>query len=435
MNTRSRSNSHTGQSGRGNNGSSAQSRVRRKTTGNSNTGPMFYFSNKRVKEACVAQKEAIEKHCDTDKEQSRAAAKTTKASNSKLGNLSDRIQRDLESIEDAIKKGYSYNRDKDNAWIEDHCRGLWLKPQGKAAQFEKFTEKLTELETELNKNMSDLLKNVGGKAADMAQQRMIELGEKALIRQGVAMTSLVVPVAGEVIVAGATIWNIVDGVWTAGKVAIESLNLGRVALAKYKELAPQLAKVEELLSGKLKPSTILAEMMTLLATKNPCIQARRCSLVPFHETEGTNTAPAGKVQAESGQGCCPGQTGHHVMPGAMFETGNNPCGKPYDHSKAPVICLEGTNNSAGSHGRAHKALEKSMDVYKAGGATTISYEEASQQAVEAVRTVNPMCSAECLKAQLDKFYKKDMKCKDNAELKPNPGKAEPKKKTSDIDAD
>lgn len=430
MNTRSRSSSSSsgGRQNRANNNAAAP--ARRRTTGNTNTGPIFYFSNKTVKAACKDEEAAIKKHCDDEKDKSREDAKKAKAKNSKLGALSDRIQHDLESIEGAIKKGYSYTRGKDNGWIEDHCHGLWLKPQGKADQFDKFTDKIKDLEKELNKNISDVLKQAGGKAVDMAQQRMIDFGEKALIRQGAALTSLVVPVAGEVIVAGATIWSVVDGVWTAGKVAVESFNLGRAALAKYRELAPQLKKVEELLSGKLTPSTVLAEMMTVLATTNPCIQARRCSLVPFHETEGNSAGSAGKAQADSGKGCCPGQTGHHVMPGAMFDVQPQPCGKPYEHSKAPVICLEGTNNSAGSHGTAHGALEESMDVYKASGATTISYEDAREQSIAAVRKINPMCSAACLRAQLDKFYKKETNCKDSAKLRPNAGKAEGKKTTT-----
>src|SRR3954463_15402090 len=117
MNTRSRSNSNARSSSNGGNSSGANNNstrpTRRRMAGNSNTGPIFYFSNRTVKAACKRENEAIRKHCDDEKEKSREDAKRAKAKNSKLGALSDRIQHDLESIEGAIKAGYSYKRSKD----------------------------------------------------------------------------------------------------------------------------------------------------------------------------------------------------------------------------------------------------------------------------------------------------------------------------------
>jgi GHH signature containing HNH/Endo VII superfamily nuclease toxin 2 len=407
-----------------------------KKAGTTNTGPIFYFSNKTVKANCEKEEKAIKKACDEEKGASQEKAKKAKSSNAKLGELTAKIESGLDKTQEAVKKGYGYNRTDTNGWIEDHCHGLWLKPMGKSDQFDKFQDQLKEVEKGLQTEMDSILATVGGKARDMAKDRAIAYGEKALIREGAALTSLVIPVVGEVIVAGATIWNVVDGVWTAGKVAIDAIGLGKQALEQYKKLAPQLENIQKLIDGKMTPASILADMMTVMATANPCIMARRCSLVPFEKTEGNSKlkSSSGQEQAKTGQGCCPGQTGHHVMPGAMFDTGNNPCGKPYDHSKAPVICLEGANNTVGSHGVAHSGLDVSMNDYKTNNpGKQISYKDASAQAINAVRLTNPLCSKDCLQAQLDKFYKAGMKCRNDAQLKPNAGVADKTKKPA-IDA-
>lgn len=176
---------------------------------------------------------------------------------------------------------------------------------------------------------------------------------------------------------------------------------------------------------KITPSTVLAEMMTAAATANPCIMARRCNLVPYKETEGRTakrvSLTSGKAQAKSGKGCCPGQTGHHVLPGAMFGKGKgNPCKGEYKHSQAPVVCLEGAGNQVGSHGTAHEGLDETMTVYKETGATKISYSDACKQGIAAVRQVNPSCSEACLQAQLDTHYVEKLECGD-ADLIPHSG--------------
>lgn len=158
-----------------------------------------------------------------------------------------------------------------------------------------------------------------------------------------------------------------------------------------------------------------------LATANPCITARRCALKPYNATSSPGD------QANSGAGCCPGQTGHHVIPGAMFKknAGKNRCAKPYVHGNAPVICVEGADNSAGTHGIAHTELDALIDTYKAQNTNNkhIEYETARDLSIEAVRKVNPDCTVECLKAQLDAHYQTVLGCEDDTELLTNSGKA------------
>lgn len=111
----------------------------------------------------------------------------------------------------------------------------------------------------------------------------------------------------------------------------------------------------------------------------------------------------------------------------------NPCYKgrtkakdsPQEH--APVMCLEGANNSHGSHGRVHGALFKSLNDYREKTQkSTIPFhnpgkssngEEKPSALKHALNSVTkPLkigpashCSKKCLRAQLEAYYKA---CKD-----------------------
>lgn len=133
---------------------------------------------------------------------------------------------------------------------------------------------------------------------------------------------------------------------------------------------------------------------------NDCITARRCQLVPHNQT--------GSAAAMKGKGCCPGQTGHHLLPEAMFDHCKNYNGS--QHANAPTMCVEGANNSLGSHGKAHKSLLNVLDdkhrTVPFGG--NMKKSSAIDAGVESVRKTFPesRCSEACLKAQLKDFYDK-----------------------------
>lgn len=395
-----------------------------------NTGPIYYLSNKKVAKKCKNETNQIKKACDDDKAASKKQAKAAQAQNAKLGKLTDKVKEGLASVEGDVKTLYGYERNANNAWIEEHCDGLWIKPMAGKDGFDNFIESLDKVRDGLEDEVRKVFKKAGIDIAEMAKEKAVDYAEKALLREGAALTALAVPVAGEVIVLGVTAWNVIDGIWTAGSAVVKTVTVGKAAFAKYQELKPQLNILENMLSrtaaDKITPSTVLAEMMTVAAAANPCIQARRCVLVPFEETEKVpkrgevEALGAGAAQARSGKGCCPGQTGHHVLPGAMFGGENgDPCApkdkpdeKVYDHKKALVICAEGTGNRVGSHGEAHIALDDSMKQYKITGGETISYEKACAQGIDAVRRINPACSEKCFKAQLDAHYKDKLHCAD-----------------------
>jgi hypothetical protein len=118
----------------------------------------------------------------------------------------------------------------------------------------------------------------------------------------------------------------------------------------------------------------------------------------------------------AGKGCCPGQTGHHLLPEAMFA--HCPNYTSATHKRAPTMCVEGANNSLGSHGKAHRSLARVLDSKH----KTIPFGETMPKAdaidagVESVRETFPesRCSKECLKAQLENFYK-DVNCRPKKE--------------------
>ena len=142
----------------------------------------------------------------------------------------------------------------------------------------------------------------------------------------------------------------------------------------------------------------MAGGMGVLGRINKCTRARRCLLVKFDKT--------GTLESLGGDGCCPGQTGHHILPDAMTRDGNCP---GYTKEGAPTLCVEGTNNAMGTHGQIHDVLVRQMNQYKGSifGGPTMSYETARNKGVASVMTTFPEsnCDRKCLKAQLDAYYK------------------------------
>jgi hypothetical protein len=142
----------------------------------------------------------------------------------------------------------------------------------------------------------------------------------------------------------------------------------------------------------------MASGMEILARLNPCTRARRCLLVPYGKTGSTSSLGGG--------GCCPGQTGHHVIP---REAGQSCPG--YDDKMAPTICAEGVNGGNGSHGKMHRALSEKIEKYKEGNIFSgprnkIDYEDMRDYGIDSIKDVFPEsgCDKKCLRAQLDAYY-------------------------------
>ena len=148
---------------------------------------------------------------------------------------------------------------------------------------------------------------------------------------------------------------------------------------------------------------------------NACTRARKCLLVPYKETSKDQSGDMRSIE-----GCCPGQTKHHMIPGAYFNNRIDRSGcNRYNHSKAPTVCAEGTSHSQGSHGAMHTFTNKYSKKNVDNSDNTISYEKARDASIKAHIDTFPFgfCSPDCLRAQLDDYFKGPSKCLDSTKLK------------------
>ncbi|MEH6461971.1 HNH/endonuclease VII fold toxin-2 domain-containing protein [Chitinimonas sp. JJ19] len=319
------------------------------------------------------------------------------------------------------------------SWMADHCDFLWIKPGPESHQ--KFLEKVNDLRTDLKDAVDGALTKMIDEAKDRIKQEAIDLAKKkageAAVRAGgrwvVGASGAAVGGVGAIVTEGiATVWNLCDIAKTGYQVATTGYDTYKDidklddVLKRYTDIGKELERLQT--QAKADPQKAVADMMGNLARANPCTRARRCSLVPFKDQNQLD-----------GRGCCPGQTGHHVMPGEMVgwsESTNKytvdppPC-PGYDHAKAPTICVEGANNTHGTHGAVHGVLKKSTEMYKGKkGTNAISYTSAREMAISSVQTTFPEsgCDRKCLRAQLDDFYKNI--CKGNVLAESGGGPAE-----------
>ncbi len=150
---------------------------------------------------------------------------------------------------------------------------------------------------------------------------------------------------------------------------------------------------------------ILADLQRTMAVANPCLRAKKCQLM------SKNTA--GNEKSDT-TGCCKGQTGHHLIPHSYFS--NGPCGSKSDMGKTPTVCAEGDTHrkTNGSHGALHRNLDAVLRKTECVATGAVSYEDAREAAIESHKKTFPfsLCSRKCLRAQLDKGYKKKCKNKD-----------------------
>lgn len=139
------------------------------------------------------------------------------------------------------------------------------------------------------------------------------------------------------------------------------------------------------------------------ASADKCMAARRCRLVPFN-----------KKPEDGIKGCCPAQTGDHIVPKSSFFKKSVPKGTPkpsdfmpgwkkYKISQAPCMCLEG-GSCTGSHGlrHAHHKASRVPDVAKG---THVPFDEEVKHCAKGAKAVAPQCSQACLEAQLKEGHK------------------------------
>jgi hypothetical protein len=322
----------------------------------------------------------------------------------------------LSGLDDVGKKVYGYKKGSPaaNTWMDDHCDGMWVKPQlNGTEEFEKEIQKHRQDMENLGKVVDFYLKNpdriLKGGLEQLASQAIDKLGYEtvrnmAVRKLGTDAALALLPVKG----GGA-----VGAMATAGKVGLSGA--GYLSMAEKLADSLKTPQAQELLNdmkflvndGKErlekalavwqdKPDAVMAEMMSINGELDPCMRARKCEFVAYKDNE--------KPNVDKGMACCPGQTAHHVIPDAAAKAAG--C-KDYKYGTAPTICLEGQDNTYGSHGRAHAALGKSMQAYNGGPGKPpgpISYPDMREKALDSIKDSTEQCDRDCLRAQLDSYY-------------------------------
>ena len=374
----------------------------------SNTPTTYYNDTKTAQDACKKDFEKIKKECGPDEPQKDPAAapkpKTRPPMRKLLGS---------KYLDKGYGKFLSRGGTDNESWMADNCDFLWIPPGPESHQ--KFLEQLGDLRKDLGEAVEGKLKGMLDGAKDRIKQEAKDLAKKkageAAARSGgrwvAGLGGAAVAGWGAVVTEGvATAWNIYDlstsgyQVVTTGYAAYKDIDKLKQILAEYTDIGKELERLGS--QAKDDPQKAVADFMTAAGKLNPCVRARRCSLVPKN-----------KANSLSGAGCCPGQTGHHLIPDAAVKGAGCP---GYDYDKAPTVCAEGTGNShGGSHQKLHDGLERRMNDFKRGsGRDSMPYEKYRDRAVSSFYETFPesRCDRKCLIAQLDDHYKcsgKDLK--------------------------
>lgn len=376
-----------------------------KKTGGSNTPSFPYIDSATGKSDCAKNKDKIDKECKPEEEAKKA--ERLKAHKGKDGLLA--------KMKLPSHSGKSKN--PNSQWINDHCEFLMVKPSSP----DEMLKELTGIKDQMVNGLVDKLKTSGLEALKSRLENKLKVEiEKAIAKKVAKLALKNALIRGGSFLLGPEVGIPVNILMSADSAA-DAVQLAQEASQGFPQLTGEFnaakAQLENALKeiedtkklfdkyknkdGQFVPGALVSDMMYGAAELNPCIRARRCSLVPYNQTEN----PASK----NGKGCCPGQSGHHVLPSSMFKG----CAA-YKEGQAPTICVEGVNNSHGSHGHIHRKLGRKLgEVMTIGGQPTppgaaISKKDAIDAGAKSVQEAFPesACDPDCIKAQLRKFYDK-----------------------------
>ena len=226
-----------------------------------------------------------------------------------------------------------------------------------------------------------------------------------------------------------TVWNVLDGVYSliAGGVRMARAAMDvQDMVSTLSSIPDQLDEVQAAINDPEKRKALQKQLVNeaMQAAQDPCINARKCMLVPYkgdtyQSKKHLQTVKVGrhilkeipkgkgstfmtKIGMGTSSGCCPGQTGHHVIPDSWAKKAE--CTN-YSEGQAPVVCVEGVSQNDGTHGEIHtklnellaEAMKKSDDDYNNPNKIM---EMAAQSHAETFG-----CKQECIQKQLEEYYK------------------------------
>lgn len=251
-------------------------------------------------------------------------------------------------------------------------------------------------------------------------------------------------------------WTVLcTGGYGVGKIACKALDIYMEIEEKIGAAIEAMSKLpdfqEALEKGELRK--VVTDDMIESVNNNKCLLARKCMLVPYRDTvrgekskeplgsvtykgktykeQKTGSSVRNTLGLDYTAGCCPGQTGHHLVPSSWAKSA---CPN-YDERDYPVVCAEGTSQYMGTHGSLHTHLDEI--VYEQHGIKKLRVKNddpesfvfigkehegkkkgAFDMAIAAHQQMYPNskdcamcfwngepCNEECLRAQLEDAYK------------------------------
>lgn len=277
---------------------------------------------------------------------------------------------------------------KKGIWKDKNCKGLGITPnlfkdpEAVTNQLNDMLDVSKQLEAMVEKAKNKLVEKIGVWGAKKAAKIATKAGLKGWIGPaGWIWTAYDVVSAG---IELDSMWDIVDDM--------------KEDLKNLKKLPQELEKIKNKIKDK--PAEAMADAQALIAKTNPCTRAMKCRLVSKNSADRSNKSIK--------NGCCSGQTGHHLLPDAMVRDSAD-CKGGVTYGSAPTVCAEGISHSTGgSHGQLHNELDKRVKKSAdANGEMTLK--KAKTIAAKSHRQVfGKGCSMKCLMAQLSKYY--DNKC-------------------------
>jgi hypothetical protein len=375
-----------------------------------NTPVKYYLDSEKVQAACrkaggKGDFDTIDDKCKPETE----AAKKDKLNKKKDG---------IAGLLGKIKGNKGNESNKGAKWINDHCEFLMIKPVSGKEMFDELMNLPETMAKDMGKSaLEAAIQEAKDKVTHEIEKKVAEIMLKkgATKIAGRALSLLTGPFAIVINVA-MTAYDVYDAKNTYDEVAkefSEKFEKIKQTTDKLAQINEQIDDVKKLLSGdqyktadgRISPEKVVSDAMYAAAEINDCTSARRCLLVPY---EKTNQVPG----MNDGKGCCPGQSGHHILPSAMFK------GCPsYNEDNAPTICVEGTKNWAGSHKRIHDKLRQRLQKLPVPAGGQLTMDQAVEAGTKSVEDAFPAlpppskrgCDPDCIKAQLKEFYD-NLKC-------------------------
>lgn len=390
---------------------------------NGNTGAWSYLSES-TQSKCKDEIDNINNECDVSKKEQKKFIDRQKERNTKR-----------------IKAGKRPKMVRPKTWKDEHCMSLLFKPNPDA-----LVKRLSEIEKDAKDLYEDLSGEVLSIAGNLAVEAGVNYGERVLIKHGTATAVGAVGAVtgpGVVVTEGAAhlvaaVIDVIDAVISLVSFASDLYGAWDQISGMKNMILEIPEKIKEINSmrgneGKKKElRKKLVEEAREAAENDDCLAARKCMLVPYRSQhqlneQGNNvqtvqgveeirpgrldTDMMGTIGMGHSSGCCPGQTGHHLIPGAWVR---GVC-TSYNHGKAPVICAEGQSQNDGSHKTLHDHLNNALA--DKGGNKKYPKDQVIEMAIDSHRKTyadsgdctvcigEHPCSKECLRAQLEEAYK------------------------------